>query len=158
MERNDRNAEGAEGDGSCIGEQPKARGLKRGEAESDEDGCADGHGSAEACCALEKCAEGEGDQEKLQTAVGSDACQTVLQLSESAGSHGELIQEQDREDDPTDREESVGGTVAGREKRETHRHVKDHESDCERGSKAGEGGDMPFDAEASHGYKKHEQR
>jgi hypothetical protein len=91
-------------------------------------------------------------------AIGSDACQTVLQLSESAGSHGELIQEQDREDDPTDREESVGGTVAGREKRETHRHVKDHESDCERGSKAGEGGDMPFDAEASHGYKKHEQR
>jgi len=65
VECNDGCAQGPEGDGSGVGQEREACGLKRGEAQSDEDGSADGHGGPEACCAFEEGTECECDQQKL---------------------------------------------------------------------------------------------
>ena len=65
VESNDGSAQGPEGDGSGVGQEGEACGLEWREAETDENGSADGHGSSEACRAFEECTERECDQEKL---------------------------------------------------------------------------------------------
>ncbi len=77
------NAHGSEGDGSGVGEQRESGGLQGTEAETDEDGAADGDGRAEAGGALKERAEREGDEEKLQAAVGGDAGEALLQSDEA---------------------------------------------------------------------------
>jgi len=114
----DGGSDGSEGDWRSVCEQPKARSLERRKAEADKDGCTDGDGSSEACCALEECSEGKGDQEKLQAAVGCYAHEAVLELCESAGANGELIEEKDWDDDPADGKEAVGGAESGCKQRE----------------------------------------
>ena len=81
----ERNAHGAEGNRRGVGEQRKPGGLERLEAEADENGGADGDRCAEARGSFKECAEREGDEEKLQAAVGGDAGETLLQRDEAAG-------------------------------------------------------------------------
>ena len=54
VQRDERNAHGSEGDRRGVGEQREARGLERPEAETDENGRADGDGSAESGGAFKK--------------------------------------------------------------------------------------------------------
>ena len=74
--------------------------------------------SSKACCALEECTEGKGDQEKLQAAIGCYAYEAVLELCESSGANGELVQKEDRDNDPADGKEAVGGAESGCKQRE----------------------------------------
>ena len=157
VEGDDGSAECSEGDGGGVGEESQTCGLKRWEAESDEDRSADGYGSSEARCSFEEGAERERDQEKLEAAVWGDADETVLQLRESAGADGELIQEENREDDPADGEESVADAETGCENGQADGHVKDDECDGESGGEAEQGGDVSLDAQAGHGDEKNDQ-
>ena len=64
-------AQSAEGHRRGVGDQAKQRGLKRREAQADHHGAADRHGRAAAARAFQQRAEGEGDQQHLQAAVGA---------------------------------------------------------------------------------------
>ena len=86
-----------------------------------------------------------------------DTDEAVLQLCEPAGANGELIQEENRKDDPADGKESVAGAEAGGEEGQAHGHVKDDESDCKRRRHASQGGEMALDSKARHGDHKHDQ-
>jgi hypothetical protein len=80
-----------------------------------------------------------------------------LQLRESAGAEGELIEEENREDDPADGEESVADAETRCQNGQLDRHVKDGECDSESGGEAEQGGDVSFDAQAGHRYEKNDQ-
>jgi hypothetical protein len=69
-----------------------------------------------------------------------------------------LVEEEDRDDNPADGKETVGGTQSGCKQREARRHVEGDESDCQRGCEASESGNMSLDAKAGHRYQEHEKR
>jgi hypothetical protein len=92
----------------------------------------------------------------LEAAVWSYAYKTILQLRESAGADGELIEEENREDDPADGEESVADAETGCQNGQPHRHVKDEECDGKSGGEAEQGGDVSFDVKAGHRYEKND--
>jgi len=93
----------------------------------------------------------------LEAAVRSYTYETILQLSESAGADGELIEEENREDDPADGEESVAYTETGCQNGQPDRHVKDGECNGEGGCETEQGGDVSFDAQAGHRCEKNDQ-
>ncbi len=115
--------------GAVLARSERPCGLEGGKAEADENASADGYGSSEAAGALKECAECEGDEEKLQAAVRGDSDETLLQEREPSSAHGELVEEEERKDDPANREESVADAVAGCEKGQAERHVEDDECD-----------------------------
>ena len=114
VERNDGSAESTEGYGGGVGEERETGGVQGAEAEADEDGSADGDGSAEARSAFKERAEGKGDEEQLEAAVVGDVGEAFLQCDEGAGFDGEVVEEDDGEDDPADGEEAVSSAIGGR--------------------------------------------
>lgn len=80
-----------------------------------------------------------------------------MQLRESAGAEGELIEEENREDDPADGEESVADAETGCQDGQPDGHVKDGERNGESSGEAEQGGDVPFDTQARHRYEKNDQ-
>ena len=138
VQGDERSAEGSEGYGGGVGEECEAGGFEGCKAEADEDGSADGDGGAEAGGALEEGAECEGDEEELKAAVFGDPDQALVQQPEAAGADGELVHEDDRKDDPEDRECSVGEAVGGCQEGEVAGHVEDCKGDDESGAESGE--------------------
>ncbi len=152
-----RNAHGAEGDGRGVGEQRKAGGLERTEAEADEDGGADGDGRAEAGGALKKCAEGEGDEEKLQAAVGGDAGEALLQRDEAAGFDGEVVEKDDGKNDPANGKDAVARAVGGGGEGEARGHVEDERWRRARAvTRPAMRGDVRLEAQDRHGAEKND--
>ncbi len=129
VERHDGDAECAECDRRGVGQQRKACSLQRSEAEADEDASADGDGGSETACALKESTECEGDEEKLQAAVRSDSDDALLQESEPSCADGQLIEEEDGEDDPADRKETIACAEASRQQRKVCGHLKDGKRD-----------------------------
>ena len=82
-EAGDRRAERAVGDGRGIGDQRQAGRRQRREAQPDQDRAGHRDRRAEARCTLEERAEGKGDQQQLQPAVGGDAADRLLQGRET---------------------------------------------------------------------------
>ena len=155
VESEDGNAHGSECDGSRVCHESESRRLQRMETEADEDGCADGDGRAETGGAFKERAESEGDEEKLQAAVGGDAGEALLEGDEAAGLDGEVVKEDDGKDDPADGEEAVARAVRGGGEGETRGHVKEDDGGEQRGDETGNGGDVRFDAEDGHGAEEH---
>ena len=83
------------------GEKPRPINMRRG----------DRHRRAEARRAFEERAEAKGDEQELQAAIGGDAGEAALQDLELAVLDGEVVQEDDVEDDPADREQAVAAAV-----------------------------------------------
>ena len=131
----------SKGDGGGVGEQGEARGLERPEAETDEDGGTDGDGGAETAGALKKRAEGKGDEEKLQAAIGGDAGEALLQSGEAAGLDGEVVEKDDGKNDPADGEDAVACAVGRRGEGEADGHVEDDGGGEERGGESGDSGE-----------------
>ena len=102
VQGDERNPHRAECHGSSVGEQREARGLQRLESETDKDGGADSDGSAESGGSLKERAEREGDEQKLQAAIGRDAGEALLQSDEGSGLDGEVVEIDDGKNDPAD--------------------------------------------------------
>jgi len=146
-ERDQRSAQRAEGYRRRVGDERESGSLQRLETDADQEGGRDGNGSAEAAGALEECAEGEGDEDKLKTAILRDAHEALLEDFEVAGFAGEVVHEDDVEDDPADGEEAVEDAVDGGHRAHFQGHAEDGAGDCERGGEAEEGGEVSFDPE-----------
>ena len=110
----DRRAERAVGNRRGVGDQRKAGGRERREAEPDQDRAGDGDRRAEARCAFEEGAEGKRDQQKLQAAIRGDAADRGLQRLERALLDRQPVQKDDVENDPADREEAGDRAEHGR--------------------------------------------
>ena len=99
----DGRAQRPEGHRRGVGDEREPGGGERGEPEPYEDGRGHGHRRPEAGRALEEGPEGEGDQQQLQPAIFGDPGDRVLQDPEAAVLLGQLVEEDDVEDDPADR-------------------------------------------------------
>ena len=126
------------------------------EAETDEDGGADGDGRAETAGALKKRAEREGDEEKLQAAVGGDAGEALLESDEAAGLDGEVVEKDDGKNDPADGKDAVAGAVGGGGEGEARGHVKDDDGGEQCGGETGQGGDVGLEAQDGHGSEEND--
>ncbi len=154
VEGDDGNAHASEGDGGGVGEKRQAGGLQRTEAETDENGGADGDRSAEAGGALKERAQREGDEEKLQAAVGGDAGEALLESDEAAGLDGEVVEKDDGKNDPADGKEAVARAVGRGGEGEPRGHVKDEHGGEQCGGETGERGDVRLEAQNGHGAEK----
>ncbi len=125
VQSDDGNAHASEGDRRGVGEQRKPRGLQRTKAETDKNGGADSDGRTEARGAFKECAEGEGDEEKLQPAVGGDAGEALLEGDEAAGLDGEVVEKDDGKNDPANGEKAVTRAVSSGSEGEARGHVED---------------------------------
>jgi hypothetical protein len=102
LERDDRRAEGAERHRRRVGDEREARSLERPEAEGDQDATGNGHRGAEARRALHERAEGEGDQQQLETAVVRDTGYPAPKGVEQATPLHDPVEENHVEHDPAD--------------------------------------------------------
>src|SRR5262249_35554231 len=94
------------------------------EAKTNQNSGCDRDWRAKPSSALEKSPECESNQNQLQPPVLGDSDQTTLQNFESSGCAGELIQEDDVENDPANRQESVTRPVSGGHEGHLGRHAK----------------------------------
>ena len=93
----------------AISERPG--GGERREAEADQDRRGHRHRRAEARGAFEERAEAEGDQQQLQAAVVGDVGDVSCSTSNEPVLLGQLVQEDDVEDDPADRQQPEEAAV-----------------------------------------------
>ena len=149
------NAQASECDGGGIGQQGEPRGLERPEAQADENGAAYGHRGAEARCALKKRPKREGDQEQLQAAIVGDVGEAFLEGDEMSRLHGEVVEEDNGQNNPADGEDTVSRAVCSGGERQPDRHVKDSHGNRQRGEQAGEGCHMSLEAQNRHGAEQH---
>ena len=98
----------AERHGRGVGDERQPGRGERGESQADEDRGCNRDWRAEAGRAFEERAEREGDEQELETPVAGDAGQAVLHDLEVALLAGQVVEEDDVEDDPADGEEAVG--------------------------------------------------
>ena len=129
-ERDEGCAERAEGDGRGVADERELSRLERFEAEPDQQGARDCHRCAEAGGALDEGAERKRDQERLNASVARDTCNLFLKDGELAGFNGELVDEDRVEDEPPNREQTEGGTVAGGGQGEFDGHAVDKNRDA----------------------------
>ena len=148
------NADGAEGDGSGVGDEVERGGLKGFEAEADHESASDGDGRAETGAAFDECAEAEGDEEELQAAVGSDGGDGLLHDFKLAGVDGDVVEEDGGDDDPNDFEEAVGGAVEEAGEGEGRGHVEDEDGAEDGGCGAGDGANVGADFETGEQAEK----
>jgi hypothetical protein len=128
-----------------MSDRPDAR--KRTEAEADQDRAGDRDRRAEAGGALEERAEAKGDQEQLQATVIGDAADAVLEHLEQAEFLRELVEEDDVEDDPTDRQKPEGGAEERRFAGHFGRHAEYEDGARERNGEAEQRRHVGFHAE-----------
>ncbi len=156
----DRCAERAVSDRRGIGDERKARGRERREAEPDQDRAGHRHRRAEAGRALEERAERECDQQQLQAAVIGDAADGCLQRLEGAFRHREPVEKDDVEDDPADREEAGHRAEHGCAQRHARGHGEDEDRHQVGDDQRDDGGDMGLDlvGRDQHQQRHHRQR
>jgi hypothetical protein len=105
-----------------IRQQAEAGREERFETEPRQHGRRDGYGGSESTRAFNECAECESDEQSLQALVAGEAADRVLDDLEFSGFDGEAIEQQGGENDPSDGEDSIGGSVnaGAREERNGH--------------------------------------
>ena len=103
-QRDDRRSQCAVGHRSRVGDQGQTRCSERRKTETDQNCAGHSHRRAEAGRALEKCAERECNQEELQASILAHVRNTVLQDLEVPFVLGKLVEEDDVEHDPADRQ------------------------------------------------------
>ena len=139
-ERDDRRAERAERHRRRVGDEREARRRQRREAEADEQRAGDRDRRAEAGRALEERAEGERHEQQLQPRVRRDVRDALAQRREQPALVGELVQEDDVQDDPADRQQAEGRAVGGARERHRRRHAEHGDGHHQRRAEADERG------------------
>ena len=104
-ERDDRRAEGAEGDRRRVGDQCQARRLERRKARAHQQRGRDRHRGPESRGALQERAERERDQQGLQPVVGREPRHRPLHDVERPGLDAQPMEKHRRHDDPADRKQ-----------------------------------------------------
>ena len=79
--------------------------------------------------AFKERAEAESNQQELQPAILGNVHQAVLHYLEAASHDGEVVEEDDVDDDPTDGKQAVAGSIHCRGRRHLTGHVKGENSD-----------------------------
>ena len=158
--RDDRRAERAVRDRRRVGDQREPRRGERREAEADQDRRRHGDRRAEPGRSLEERAVGERDQEQLQAPVLRDVGDRVFLDLAGAALVGKLVQEDDVEDDPADRQQT--GEAAEHRRLACHldRHSVGKDGHHQRREQAEPGRDVRFqvqEAEADQ-HDDHRQR
>ena len=125
-----------------IGDQRQARGRERRKAKSDQHRRRHRNGRAEAGGTLEEGAETEGNEQKLEPTVVADVADASLQDVELALFVGELVEEDDVENDPADREQAEGGAIDGGHRRHAAWHAEDEDRDQQGGGEAEQRGEV----------------
>jgi hypothetical protein len=105
-QRGNRDADRSEGHRRGVGQQADGRRLKRGEAQPRQHGRGYRHRGAESGGAFDKRAEGERDQERLQTAVVRQVADGVLEHFEFAALHRDAVEQNGGENHPPDRKQA----------------------------------------------------
>ena len=135
-QRDDRRAEGAEGDRRRIGDEGEAGGLEGGKPGAGEERRRDGDGGSKAGGPFEKGPERKGDQQGLHAVVGGEPGDRPLHDLQGPGFERELIEKHRRHDDPADRKEAESGSVEGGGQGRIGRHAIDSHGDCQGGGQA----------------------
>ncbi len=149
-------ADGAESDGSGIGDEVEGGGLKGLEAETDHEGAGDSDGGAEASAAFDERAEAKSYEEELQAAVGSDGRDGLLHDFKLAGVDGDVVEIDGSDDDPDDFEKAVGGAVEEAGDGQLGGHVEDEDGAQDGSGGAGDGAKVNADFETGEQAEKDE--
>jgi hypothetical protein len=154
----DRRAQRAIGNRCGVRDQRQAGGCQRREAEPDQNRACDRNRRAETGCALEKCAEGERDQEQLQATVVGDPADGALQQFEATGLDRNAVEENDIEDDPADREEADHHAEQRCPDRHARGHVVDGNGDDVGDDQRNDGRDVRLDLAAGDQHQERDHR
>ncbi|MPM20589.1 hypothetical protein SDC9_67020 [bioreactor metagenome] len=158
-QRDHRCAQRAEGHGRGVGDQRKARRRQRREAQTDQDRRRHRHRRAKARSAFKESAKAEGDQQQLDAAVFGNARERILQHLEATVLLGELMQKDDVQHNPADRQQAREATEQRRPPRHVGRHAVGKNRHHQRGDQPHACGDMRLDVKKPqrrehhhHGY------
>jgi hypothetical protein len=132
--------------------------MERAKAKADEDGSADGDRGTEARSAFKESSKSEGDEKKLQAAVACDVGEAFLKCDERACLDGEVVKEDDRQDDPADGEEAVSCAVSGSSEAQADGHMKGERSNGQSGEESRPRRHVRFNAQDGHGPQQHDDR
>jgi hypothetical protein len=102
----DGDADGAEGYRRGVGDKADPGGVHGLKTETNQHGCGDGHGGAEAGGAFDEGAEREGDEQGLQAAVIGDAGQGIFDDLKLPGFNRHVVHPDGRNDDEDDGEKA----------------------------------------------------
>ena len=138
----DRGAEGPECDRGSVADEREAGGRERLESEADEHRRADRHRSPEAGGSFDEGAEGEADQQDLDSPVGREIGDGVLHHLELPGPDRDVVDEDGVEDDPPDGEEPEHCPVERGGHRHRPGHVVHRDGDQERRGESEQRRDM----------------
>ncbi len=147
----------SEGYRGGVGQQRKSCGFQRQEAQADQQRSADGDRRAESAGPLEEGPKREGDQEQLQPGIGGHINQTLLQQRKPSGFDGQVVHEDDREDDPEDRKGPVGQPVDRGQSGEPGWHVEEQQRNREPHGKRGNGRKMGLEPHYDQQQEQHSQ-
>ena len=104
--------------------QEQIGGLQRRESEADEQSSGDCHRRSAPRGPFKKCAKRERDEQELQARVLCDARHAFLQNLEPSCFTGHSVHKNHVQDNPSDGEQSVTGSIYGANTRHLYRHVK----------------------------------
>ncbi len=141
LQRDQRDADGAERDRRGVGEQADAGGVERRESEAGEHGGGHGDRRAEARGAFDEGSEGEGDQQGLKAMVVGQAADGVLDDLEFTGVDGDAVEHDRRKDDPADGEQAERRAVSDGAEHVRNRHLIAEQSRQNGGAQSAEAGD-----------------
>ena len=137
-QRDDRRAERAEGDGGRIGDEGEAGRLERREAGAGHERRRDRDRRPEPGRPLQKRAEAEGDEERLEPVIGRESHHRPLHDVERARLDAQPVEEHRRHDDPADRKQAECRAMHGRGRGGVSRHADDAHGDHQRRSQSGQ--------------------
>ena len=131
--RGDRNGHGAEGNRGGIGYQHCGRGLHRLQAQGNQHGGGDGHGSTETCQCFEQAAEAEGHQDRLDAHVAAaNHVEDAAQVLKAPAHHGHLVQPDRHDHDPHHGERAEDRALGGGQQGQAGRHLEGPDGDGDR--------------------------
>ena len=121
----DGNADGAEGHRRGIGQQADAGRVERLESQAHQHGGGHRHRRAESRGAFDERAEGEGDQQRLQTRVVGEVADGILEQIELAALQRHAVEQDGGEDHPADGQQAERRAVGGGGEELSQRHAVD---------------------------------
>ena len=113
-------------------------------------------GCAEPGSALEERAEREGNEQQLDPPVIREVADRSLQALEVALIVGQIVEENDVEDDPADRQQPEGRAIGRGHARHMRRHAEAEDSDGERRDQPEDRGVVGLDLEERDGPQEYE--
>jgi hypothetical protein len=128
--RDQRDADAPERHGRGVRDETQARGVVRVETKADEHARRNRHRRAEPGGALEKRAEAERDEQRLQPTVVSQRRDRLLDHLEAARANRNLIQQHCGVHDPADGKHAVERAVQCRQERQLHGHSVDDDREA----------------------------